>query len=129
MSTFSNSDSEFSMNPADLYREDTFTDRRVGTLRRLTPIRADGSDDPARQVVFVGATQMLTPLGALPLNFDIEAASLEQAARGFAAAAQQAAAETIEELKQLRREQASSIVLPDGPGGMGGLPGGGKIQF
>ncbi len=124
----------FEMNPSELYREETFTDRKLGTLRRLIPLRRDGSDDPARPVHYVGQTQMLTPLGALPLQFEIEAASLEEAAARFGAAAQQAAEETIEELKEMRREAASSIVIPQGGGqggmgGLGGLPGGGKIQF
>ena len=27
-----------------LYREDVFTDRRAGSIRRLTPVTVDGSD-------------------------------------------------------------------------------------
>lgn len=122
---------DFSMDATELYREETFTDRRIGTVRRLIPIRPDGSDDNARETLYVGQTQMLTPLGALPLHFEIPAGSLEEAAAHFGAAAQQAAHETIEELKEMRRDAASSIVLPQGgmDGGMGGTPGGGKIQF
>ncbi len=121
---------DFAMDADDLYREDIFTDRRVGTVRRLTPIRPDGSDDSARAVLYLGQAQMMTPVGALPLTFEIPAATLADAIRGFGLGAQQAAAQTIEELKELRREAASSIVLPDaGQGGFGGLPGGGKIQF
>lgn len=124
---------DFSMAADDLYREEIFTDRRVGTVRRLTPVTPDGADDPAREVLYLGQAQMLTPLGALPLTFEIPAATLEEAIRGFGAGAQQAAEHAIEELKELRREAASSIVIPDGGpggrGGFGGLPGGGKIQF
>ena len=29
-----------------LYREDVFTDRRAGSIRRLTPVTVDGSDRP-----------------------------------------------------------------------------------
>ncbi len=127
----------FEMNPSELYREETFTDRKIGSLRRLIPLRADGSDDATRPALYIGQTQMLTPIGALPLQFEIEAASLTEAAARFGAAAQQAAQETIEELKEMRREAASSIVIPqgggqggmDGLGGFGGVPGGGKIQF
>src|SRR5258708_3550640 len=49
-----------------LYREDVFTDRRAGSIRRLTPVTADGSVDPSRPVLFSGQTQLLTPAGVLP---------------------------------------------------------------
>ena len=34
---------EIKLDPASLYQEEIFTDRRTGTLRRLTPITADGA--------------------------------------------------------------------------------------
>lgn len=122
--------SDFAMEADDLYREEMFTDRRVGTVRRLTPIRPDGNDDPTRPALYLGQAQMMTPLGTLPLTFEIPAATLAEAVRGFGASAQHAAAQTIEELKELRREAASSIVIPGADqGGFGGRSGGGKIQF
>lgn len=126
-----NTSTDFSMEADDLYREEIFTDRRVGTVRRLTPVTRDGSDDPGREVHYVGQAQLLTPLGALPLTFEIQARNLEEAVAGFGAGAQQAAEQAIEELKELRRESASSILVPEGGsmGGPGGLPGGGRIQF
>ena len=36
------------MDSSQIYREETFTDRRVGTIRRLTPVTADGAVDAAR---------------------------------------------------------------------------------
>lgn len=120
---------DLTMDAADLYREDTFTDRRMGTIRRLTPVDANGADDPARAVLYEGHTQLLTPMGTLPLSFEIEAGSLEQAVSRFPEAAQAAVERTMDELKELRREAASSIVIPEpGSGGLGG-PGGGKIQL
>jgi len=121
------------MNSEDLYREEIFTDQRVGTLRRLTPVTTDGSDDNSRPVRYLGQSQMMTPMGALPLNFEIEADSLQQAVDNYAEAARQAVEHTLEELKELRREAASQIVIPEtgggmgGPGGMGGGPGGFKL--
>lgn len=118
------------MDAADLYREEAFTDRQVGSIRRLIPVRSDGSPDDRRAVSYIGQTQILTPVGALPLTFEIEAASLDEAVRKFGDAAQQTAEHTLEELRQMRREAASSLVIPDaGPGRGGGFPGGGKIQF
>ncbi len=122
------------MDPAELYREEVFTDRKVGTIRRLTPVKTDGSTDTERKVIYVGQAQLLTPVGSVPLAFDIDATSLEEALKRFPAAAKQAVERTLKELQELRREAASSIVIPEpgmagGLGGPGGLPGGGKIQI
>lgn len=123
---------EIAMNADDLYREESYTDRKVGTIRVLTPVKRDGSADPERGVVYLGQAQLYTPMGALPLSFEIPAASLEEAVEKFPAEAKQAVEETLKELQELRREAASQIVIPEpGAGGLGGggMPGGGKIQL
>ena len=117
-------DADISMDGANLYREETFTDRRVGTLQRLTPVTQAGEPDPSRSVLFVGQTQVLTPAGALPLSFEIQAATLDDAVKQFGDLAQQALASTVRRLEELRREQASSIIVPGanapvGPAGPG----------
>ncbi|WP_440997616.1 hypothetical protein [Arhodomonas sp. SL1] len=118
--------SELKMDPNGLYREEVFTDRRIGTIQRLTPVRTDGSDDPDRDVIYLGQTQVMTPAGALPLSFELEADSLGAAMEAFPEAAQQALEQTMEELKEMQRESASRIVTPDQMGGQGGaMPGGG----
>jgi hypothetical protein len=119
------------MDAADLYREEIVTDRRVGTIRMLTPIRADGSTDPARKVQYIGEAQMLTSVGALPISFDIDAANLAEAVGKYGDLAKVAFERAVRELQDMRRQAASSIVIPQGGGGFGpgGLPGGGKIQM
>jgi hypothetical protein len=120
------------MDPAALYREEIYTDRRVGTLRVLMPVKRDGSPDSARKTVYSGEAQILTNAGPLPINFEIEAVSLDDAAQKFAGAAKEAIERTMRELQELRRQAASSIVVPQGGmGGLpgGGMPGGGKIQL
>ncbi len=128
-----NSATDLKMDPADLFREETFTDRKLATIRRLTPVRVDGSTDVRRKVIYVGQAQLLTPVGAVPLTFEIDARSLEEALKEFAAAAKVAVDRTVEELNQLRRQAASSIVVPDvrqgGLGGAAGIPRGGKIKL
>jgi hypothetical protein len=113
-----------------LYLEEVFTDRRIGTIRRLTPVMGDGERDTARAVLYVGETQVMTPAGALPIGFEIGAGSLEEAADKFGQLAKEAIERTVKELQELRRQAASSIVIPQGglppAGGMGG---GGKIQM
>ncbi len=74
---------DIKVDPKALYLEEVFTDRRVGTIRRLTPVTKDGARDAARPVLYVGETQVLTPAGALPIGFEIGAASLEEAAEKF----------------------------------------------
>jgi hypothetical protein len=116
---------------AGLYREDIFTDRKAGTIRRLVPVTADGSTDDSRAVLYSGQTQLLTPTGVLPLGFEIEAKSLEDAIDQFPAAVKEALEQAIEEAREYRREAASRIVVPDVGGGLpgGGIPGGGKIKL
>ncbi len=65
------------MDSTQIYREETFTDRKVGTIRRLTPVAADGSADSARPVIFVGQAQVMTPMGAVPISFELEACDVE----------------------------------------------------
>ena len=36
------------MDVKDLYREDTYSDRKVGTIRVMTPVTPDGTPDPTR---------------------------------------------------------------------------------
>jgi hypothetical protein len=126
---------ELKMDSANLYREEVFTDRKVGTIRLMTPVKSDGSVDGERKLVFVGETQLMTPMGALPLAFEIDAKTIGEAAEMFAEIAAGAVERAVRELQELRRQASSSIVIPDAAGGMGalggmgGLPGGGKIKL
>ena len=120
------------MDPKTLYREEIITDRKVGTIRVLTPIKSDGSSDASRQVAYIGEAQLLTSVGTLPINFEIDAKSLDEAVVKFAEVAKEAVERTVKDLQEMRRQAASSIVVPQGGiGGMGagGMPGGGKIQI
>jgi len=111
------------MDASQLYREETFTDRRVGTIRRLTPVTADGATDTARPVIFVGQAQVMTPMGAVPISFELDSPTLAGAIAKFGEAAEQAVQQTMRELQELRREQASSLVIPDAAGGSLPSPG------
>ena len=120
------------LDPAAMYREEIFTDRRAGTIRRLTPVTLDGATDTSRDVLFSGQTQLLTPAGVLPLVFEIEAKTLEEALQKFPEGVKVALEQAIDEAKEMRREAASRIVVPEvGAGGIGPGPGqgGGKIKF
>lgn len=119
---------DIEMEKTQLYREETFTDRRVGSIQRLTPITADGAPDDSRPALFVGQTQVLTPAGALPLSFEIDAQSFAEAVEKFGEHAQEALRNTMKRLEELRRDAASSLIVP-GSGGPGNAPPGGGIQL
>jgi hypothetical protein len=129
---------ELRMETSSLYREEVVTDRRVGSIRVLTPLKPDGSTDATRPVAYVGEAQLLTPAGVLPLVFEIDATSLSDAIEKFASGAAGALERTRREIEQLRREAASQIVVPTGippgfdprgGGGPGGPPPGPKIHL
>lgn len=117
-----------SMDAAAMYLEEVFTDRRIGTIRRLTPVKPDATTDVARPVIYVGETQVMTQVGTLPIAFEIPASTLDGAAKQFGGLAKEAIDRAMKELQEMRRQAASSIVVPQG-GMPGGGMGGGKIQM
>jgi hypothetical protein len=102
----------------NLYREESFTDLKVASLRRLTPIKPDGSPDASRPTLYIGQTNVMTSAGMLPIQFQLEAASIEEAMGKFPDAAKRAVEEMVAEVKELQRREASRIILP-GEGGPG----------
>src|ERR1044071_4071978 len=47
------------MDAAALYREEMFTDRKVGAIRRLTPVTSSGAPDSTRPVLFIGQAEIM----------------------------------------------------------------------
>src|SRR5487761_1917254 len=120
------------MDATSLYREETYTDRKIGTLRVLTPVKSDGSPDTARPPLFQGEAQLMTNMGPLPISLDVEARTLAEAVEGYGEATKVGIERAMRELQEMRRQASSSIVLPPAgaslpPGGP--LGGGGKIQL
>ena len=125
MSEETNPLGEISVDRDNLYREETFTDLKVASIRRLTPIQADGSDDAARPVMFVGETTLMSARGPLPINCPIEATTLAEAMDAFPEAVQAAVERLMEEAREMQRQEANRIVVP-GQGPPSGA-GGGRI--
>jgi len=124
---------EAAMDATALYREEIITDRRIGTIRMMVPVKTDGSADTARKTLYSGEAQIMTNMGALPVTFDIEADTLADAVANYGDAARAGIERTMRELQELRRQQSSGLIVPP-PGAAsaltgGGLPGGGKIQM
>ncbi len=121
---------DMTMNPDELYREELYTDQRLGSIRVLVPVTAEGERDESRAVRYSGQVQIMTPAGPLPISFEIEAATLAEAVKGFGPAARQAIEETARELEELRRQTASGIVTPstEDIGRISGQGGGGILK-
>jgi hypothetical protein len=69
-------------------------------------------------------------MGSLPLSFELEATSLAEAVSQFGPTAQHAIEDAARELQELRRQAASSIVIPDaGSATLKGIGGKGGIQL
>ena len=121
--------SELKIDPENLYREEIYTDLRIATIRRLVPIKADGTPDETREPLFTGQTNLMSQAGPLPVECPIDAGDLAEATAKFPAAIQKAVEQLMEEAKEIRRREASRIVVPSGvpPGGFTGGGGGGGI--
>ena len=104
---------EFTMDRSNLYLEESFTDLKAGTVKRLRPVRPDGSQDKTRKTVFVGHTSILTPNGPLPIQNVIVAKELQQAIKKFPEAMQAAMEQLMEEVKKYQEQEQSQIQKPD----------------
>ena len=96
----------------NLYREESFTDLRVASIRQLIPVKRDGSRDTSREIVFIGNTNVMSSVGPLPIESPIDAGTLEDAIEKFPEAVEEAFARLVERAKEQQREQASRIVVP-----------------
>jgi len=97
--------SEFVVDRSNLYQEETYTDLKMGSIKRLTPVRPDGTVDKSRKVVFVGQTNVMTPHGPLPIQNVIAAKELQQAIKKFPEAMQAAMDRLVAEAKKYQEQQ------------------------
>jgi len=79
---------DFTVDRNNLYREESFTDVKVAAIRRLTPVKSDGSDDESRTCIFMAQTQLMSPSGPVLLQSILDAENLEQAMERFPKAMQ-----------------------------------------
>ena len=121
---------EITVDLASLHREEVFTDLQAASIRRLTPVKSDGSQDAGRDVIYIGETNLMTQMGPLPVQFPIEAKDLDDAFGQFAEGVKGAIERLNERAKEMAREESSRIVVP-GAQGSGGpaRPGAGAGKF
>ncbi|WP_444998040.1 hypothetical protein [Aliikangiella sp. IMCC44359] len=103
---------DIQLDASTLVKEEVFTDQKIGSIRVLTPVLVSGDLDTSRDTTYFGQTQVMTAGGALPLNFELKVNSLEEALAGFGDAAKESMEQTMKEIQEYQREQASKIVVP-----------------
>jgi len=104
---------DIKINTDNLYKEEAFTDLTFATIRRLLPVKLDGSPDDSREPIFTGLTQLMSPNGPIPVQCLIEGAkSLSEAAEKLPAAIEKTVQAMIAEAKEMERQEASKIVIP-----------------
>jgi len=103
---------DFSVDRQNFYREESFTDLKVATIRCLSPVKPDGSVDKTRKTVFIGQTNIMTPGGALPIQAVIQAKQLQQAIKRFPEAMLAAVDKLAEEMQKMKQQEESKIITP-----------------
>jgi hypothetical protein len=104
---------DIKIDPNNLYREEAFTDLTFATIRRLTPVKIDGSPDESRVPIFTGMTQLMSPNGPIPVQCLIEGAkTLSEAADNLPVAIEKTVQAMIAEAREMERQEASKIIVP-----------------
>lgn len=119
MGDFENSQNiDFTVDQNNLYREESITDLKVASIRRLIPVKADGTEDPSRTPIFYGHTQLMTPEGPLPVQGRLMANTLSEAYEVFPGTMQKALDEMVARIQEMQRQQQtkkqddSRIIVP-----------------
>ena len=108
-----NQQTELKIDRSNLFKEETYTDLKVGIVKCMTPVKADGTVDKTRKSVFVGQTSLMTPNGPLPIQGIIQAKELQQAIKKFPEAMQASMERLAEEAKKYQEQQEAQIEKPD----------------
>jgi hypothetical protein len=109
---------DFTVDRANLYKEEAITDLKTASIRKLVPIKSDGSPDESRTTIFIGSTQLMTPEGPLPIQARLMANNLNEAFDEFPNAMQQSLNEVIAELQKMHEQRQnqkrddSRIIVP-----------------
>ena len=97
----------------NLYKEESFTDLKLATIRRLTPVKIDGAIDDSREPIFTGMTQLMSPNGPVPIQCIIEGAkNLSDAAAKLPEAIEKTVQAMIAEAKEMQRQESSKLIVP-----------------
>ena len=107
---------DFTVDRNNLYREESITDLKVASIRRLIPVKPDGTEDTGRTPVFIGHTQLMSPEGPLPIQSELPANNIEEALEVFPGIMQRAFADVVEQIRKMQEKQQrnddSRIIVP-----------------
>ncbi len=106
---------QIAIDPNALFLEETYTDLKVGRIRKLTPVRIDGAPDKSRKSIFVGEAQIAVKGQVLPIQCDIDAAGLAEAVEKFPEAINQSFEQIVKEAdaaQKIHKENESRIIVP-----------------
>lgn len=110
---------EFTIDGDNLYKQESMTDLKTATIRRMIPVKADGSLDPDRKEVFYAHTQLISPEGPVPLEAQLKGDTFEEAMASFPEVMQDAFKVMYERMmamqqqqQQKQQEEQSRIIVP-----------------
>ena len=107
---------DFQVDKENLFREETITDLKIATIRKLVPIKADGSDDMDRDIIFIGTTQLSTPQGPIPMQALLKVNTFEDAMDAFPEAMEAETQKVVENFRKMHEQQKkaqdSRIIVP-----------------
>ena len=103
---------DLNLDKTNLYQEESFTDLKTGAIRRLIPVKADGSKDEKRAPIFMGQTQLMSPNGPLPVSCMLEAATLTEAIEKFPSAVQKEVDRIVALAQRTQQKDDSRIIVP-----------------
>ena len=111
-----NQNVDFSVDKNNLYREEAITDLKVASIRRLIPVKIDGSDDDSRPEIFMGHTQLMSPQGPIPIQAPLKAQTVEEALDEFPGEMKKAMDEVLDRIQkmqsQMKQQEQSRIITP-----------------
>lgn len=96
---------DFTVNINELYREENISDLKVASIKRMTPIKPDGSIDESRTSLFFGYSQLVSPQGPIPIQAPLQANNLQEAIDVFPETMQKVLDDMVEKAKQLQEQQ------------------------
>lgn len=96
---------DFSVDINNLYREENITDLKVASIRKMIPVKPDGTKDEGRTELYFGHSQLMSPQGPVPLQAPLQANNLREAFEVFPEAMKKTLNEMVERAKQMQEQQ------------------------
>ena len=106
----------FNVDEKNLYKEEAYTDMKVASIRKLVPVFSDGTKDAGRTSIFIGATQLMSEKGPLPIQAILTANNLQEAITVFPESMHKAMGELVQQMQKMQTNEKtkndSRIIIP-----------------